>query len=642
MKHLLIILCLFAVSNLSAQKTKVKYGNISKAEFGMKSCPFDEEAGAVVLSDVGLAWYNFGTSGSLELIKERHVRIKIFNNRGYDEADIEIPYYTGGDNNANISNLKAQTIRQVNGKEEVTKVEKSSFFDEETNEYNSKVKFSFPKIDDGVIIEYKYRLTTPYFSAMKLWHFQRDIPVLYTSYEAQIPDFYDCSVTVVGHNSSAITYSTTTSHTDDFLNNVHEFEGRDLPAMKNEKYGTNIRNYTTKARIIIRSYQIPGRFIEKVSGDYTEFNKTLLEYERYKQLDQGLNFLDDELHVIKRFDDSRTDISSIVEYVKKKTTFSKYYYFYPNQTARTTLKGESSNSAAINMLLTLLLQHAGYDAEPLIVGTRDYRKPHPFNPDFGDFNHLVAYVTLKNGKAHIYDATSKIKGGLPSSRVFNAQGWIVSKENGRNINLGEFGAAKVMVNSKWNVQPGGQSEVSMNVKANYLGIHALSDQDCYDATSYEKWLSENTSLKVEEFTAEENTKLTSMSYHYGVDDIDEKNIIYIEPTYHGFLDFEIFRREERNTPLDIPYKINVTNIVELNIPSGYVVETLPTPKKLTLGENNMKFSVLSTSDDKQISINVRFKIDRNFYLNDQYPDIRAFFGEIESALNEKIVLKKAE
>jgi hypothetical protein len=438
-----------------------------------------------------------------------------------------------------------------------------------------------------------------------------------------------------------VTYATTTLSEENYLNNVHEFEGRNLTAIRNEKYGTNIRNYTTKARLTLRSFHLPGRFVEQISGDYAELNKTLLEGRKFKQLDQGLSFLDEALKAVDRSDDVNVDFANIVDYVKDKSTFSGYYDFYPDELARTTLAGESSNSGAINMLLTLMLRHAGYHAEPLIVGTRDYRKPHPFNPDFSDFNHLVAYVTLED-ETYIFDATSKLNGGLPESDVFNALGWIVSQDHGRNINLGEYGQAKVMVKSDWGIQPGGSSLAKVTIKSNYLGIHELSDATCYNANKFKDWLEASTESSIKDYEAKNDKSLTTITFNQELDEIGDKSVLYIEPNYYGFLDFDIFRRADRKTPLDIPYKINVTNIVKMNIPEGYAVESIPESKKLTLGEDHMKFSMLSTSTNDKVSINVRYKVDRNFYLDEQYADLRAFIGEIESTLHEKIVFKKLE
>ena len=643
MRHtFILILTFFIASNLFGQKKKIKFGNISKEEVAMESCSFDLEAGAVVLADIGNLWFDVNSRGHLDLVIERHVRIKIFNSNEYGQANIKLPYYTGSQKDARLSSIRAHTIT-FNGKDQdEIKVDKSDIFEEQINDFYTAKKFTFPKINDGVIIEYKYQLTTSYFSAMKIWEFQQDIPVLYTFYESRIPEYIDCSVNVVGHNSTAIKYNHTTQNEPEFFSNVYSFEGANLPAMQSEPYGTNIRNYTTKARFVTRSYNIPGQFVEAVAGDYADLNKTIVDNDIYNSLHLKNNFLDDELATIQRSENIANDLRNIVSHVNEHSVFNDYLSFYPNNSVRETSNGSPANSGAINMYLTCLLKKAGYQSEALILGTRNYRRPHPFNPDFNDFNHLISHVTLDNGKVHLLDATSDVKGGSPETMVFNAEGWILSKDGGRKVNLIGMGQGKMIINSSWSLEPGTMTNADLKIKANYLGIHLMTNGESYDGEKYDDWLGDAVDLKVTDFSAEDANGLTSMSFAYELDEMPDKDVIYFSPDYYGLIDFEIFKQEERFTPLDIPYKINSTNVIELSIPEGYILESSPSPKKYSMDDNAMKFTYVVTSAENKVNINLRFKVDETFYLPEAYADVRAFMNELESTISEKFVFKKAE
>ncbi len=620
---------------------KIKYGNIPSDQLKMQVCPFDDEAGAVVLSDVGEAWMQFDASGRLMVMADRHVRVKILNSTGYDYGNVQIPFYSGLSGDADISGLKAQTIIPSGNKYETVKVEKSAIFEEKTNDYNTTVKFSFPKVDDGVIVEYKYRIESRYFQPIRNWYFQRRIPVMFTKFEAIIPDFFDCSVNVVGHHSDAVSYNRTTRTDDNWLNNIHQFEGSNVPALKKEKYGTNIRNYTTKCRIAIRSYQFPGRFIEKVGGSYTEFNKTLLESDQFRQIDQKLKFLDDDLALVQRSDTEYEDIGNIVQHVRTQVNFNSYHDFSSRNSVKATMNGEASNSGAVNLYLTMLLRHAGYEVEPLILGTRGYRRPHPFDPTNMDFNHLVALVTDQKGKSFLVDATSDLPNGQPKISVFNAQGWVISSTKPRKVDLSQIGVAKIMVKSNLALEPEGSSAQHTEIRSNYLGLHALSDGMAYTADNYEKYLKDDKGFALKEFSETSSGANTTIAYSCPIEDLSAKKFLYVTPAFEHVLDYDIFKNEIRNTPLDIPYRINLTNIIDVPIPEGYVVESMPESRKYTLGDDEMKFSILFNHSEEKIMINMRFKVNKNFYLQDAYPDIRAFVGEIENTLNEKIVFKQA-
>ena len=81
-----IILCLAAFTS-QAQDTAARYqsyGKVDMRDIEMKACPFERDANAEVLFDVGTS-DSFGTM-------TRHVRVKIFNERGTNEANIRLLY----------------------------------------------------------------------------------------------------------------------------------------------------------------------------------------------------------------------------------------------------------------------------------------------------------------------------------------------------------------------------------------------------------------------------------------------------------------------------------------------------------------------------------------------------------------------
>ena len=108
-KPLILFACLTITLPLFAQKGSdiPGFGKVEKADLEMKSCDIDEKAEAVVLFDVGELYCDISAiANSMQL--ERHVRIKILKDKGKDQADIKIPYYSFH-NVEYIKNLSAQT-----------------------------------------------------------------------------------------------------------------------------------------------------------------------------------------------------------------------------------------------------------------------------------------------------------------------------------------------------------------------------------------------------------------------------------------------------------------------------------------------------------------------------------------------------
>ncbi|MGZ3845874.1 MAG: hypothetical protein ACXVBH_07445, partial [Flavisolibacter sp.] len=117
-----------------AQKNKNKdpnlpaFGAVDKSDLEMKQCDFDDKAEAMVLIDDGvLAW------GGSDLEFKRRVRIKVFNNKGVDWADIHLRYKSEK-NDEDITGIEAETYNlDANGAVTVSKVDKKLIYEKKIN-----------------------------------------------------------------------------------------------------------------------------------------------------------------------------------------------------------------------------------------------------------------------------------------------------------------------------------------------------------------------------------------------------------------------------------------------------------------------------------------------------------------------------
>ena len=130
---LLLILC----HHLTAQqKTLPAFGKVEKAELELKECDFDKNAEALVLFDAGEVYCSLNVNAlgdPLSSLFERHIRIKILNNKGLDRANIHIRYYSyrGAEH---IKNLTAQTYNlDASGNIVVSKVDKKLIYTKKIN-----------------------------------------------------------------------------------------------------------------------------------------------------------------------------------------------------------------------------------------------------------------------------------------------------------------------------------------------------------------------------------------------------------------------------------------------------------------------------------------------------------------------------
>src|SRR5258706_382235 len=145
-------LCMLAIHGV-AQKSDVKFGNVSEKDFATKIYSIDSNANAVVIADIGLSKLIGNTKGWFSLEFKRYRRVRLLNKNGFDVATEEIPLYSEGQVEEQISNLKAVTYNLENGKVVETKLEKENIFKDKLSKNWVIKKFTFPNIKEGSVID---------------------------------------------------------------------------------------------------------------------------------------------------------------------------------------------------------------------------------------------------------------------------------------------------------------------------------------------------------------------------------------------------------------------------------------------------------------------------------------------------------
>ena len=143
------------------------------------------DAGAVILSDWGACALYRGRWRQQSVLKRR-MAIQILNERGYDYANVVIPYSPG----SRIHHVKAQTLLP-DGR--LLSVVPSLFFDTEMptesmlHARQRAVRFTLPGVQPGAVIVYEWQITTEGGDLWPIWTLQRDAPVLHSEYRVDLP-----------------------------------------------------------------------------------------------------------------------------------------------------------------------------------------------------------------------------------------------------------------------------------------------------------------------------------------------------------------------------------------------------------------------------------------------------------------------
>lgn len=177
MRFYLILCCLSICQLINAQSSLPNFGEYSPGEINLKECPFDKNAGAVVLLDEAVADHD----DDYRLITHRRIRIKILHQREVDRGNIRIRFYSK-DKFEYISEIRGMTYIIENGAPVINSLDNKSIFTEKEDNIYSSIKFALPNVKQGSILEYEYTSNMEHYGGLSSWIFQNDIPTLKSCY----------------------------------------------------------------------------------------------------------------------------------------------------------------------------------------------------------------------------------------------------------------------------------------------------------------------------------------------------------------------------------------------------------------------------------------------------------------------------
>jgi hypothetical protein len=198
------------------------------------------------MSDIGITTLNY--RDEFFVIFERNVRIRIINSKGFDYADIKIPFLS----DHKLLAYKASSFNLKNGQKIETPIPRKSFLIENVTDSWKSLKFNFPDVHEGTIVEYSYVLEMKNPSSIRRlepWTFQYPIPVMKTSLTVTYPEYFLYKTNITGN--PMIVQTETSSRPLRFgiylttQRSVHWY-AEDVPAFRTEPYTKSYNENLTR------------------------------------------------------------------------------------------------------------------------------------------------------------------------------------------------------------------------------------------------------------------------------------------------------------------------------------------------------------------------------------------------------------
>ena len=354
-------------------------------EIDVSKTPTQEDypsASAVFLMDEG------EFSVTEHYVFTRHVVGKILNEAGLKYATIQIPFSSGSE----VRNIRGRTIRKDGTVVELQPedIHEKSLFPQYVLYTDSKAKvFALPGAEPGSVIEYSYSILykVPLAST---WQFQREEPVLLSSFTLDIPPFLQYNYLLV--KKRGLEVEKLVSHPQGRVKAV--FKVRNAPPIVREPYMPPPSEVTTRICFALTSLSMFGVSLP-IEGDSWEIvghNYWLRVKEKIKA-DKAIK------SKVKEITESSMGpmekIAAIYDFVQSKIRYVaieiKEDRVIPHKPAKVFANryGDCKDKA---FLFITMLKEVGVDAYPVLARTNTSGEVNEQFISAQQFNHMVVAI----------------------------------------------------------------------------------------------------------------------------------------------------------------------------------------------------------------------------------------------------------
>lgn len=626
-----------------SQTSPITFGAVSRADLEALPYPQEQGAEAVVLSDFEAARLIYKDGFKVEIT--RHVRIKLLKSSGYDYANIIIEYSLGD----KLLNLKASTHNLVNDKLEEIPVGHKQFYEEKTTYWDKTMRFAFPQVREGSIIEYAYTLEQQEIRRFTPFTFQQSIPVRYVERWATIPGYFNYSLNFAGNSKIKQSHKREDAffHTYSTPFDYYEWTGSHLPPLQPEPNMPESNEFLPGVRFSLASVNLPGTWRFEVAPTYKKLTEDLLIGTEFaNQLGNSRLFKDEVSRVISGRITPIEKMQAIYDHVKDHIRWDGMERGIPFESVRIAYRDRTGNNADINTILINMLRTAGISADPVMLSTRENGTLNPFVALTGDLNYMICRAEI-DGKQYLLDATDQYRPlGMLPFRCLNREGWLLHATRGRWIPL--------LQEEKRSLAEAYDLTIDDNGR---ISGRATITLDGYTALEYRRFIQNQSEsgIREEKIATAGNLKITDMRAK-NLAEINEPLILTFSlemdhrlQSGHDFYFFQPLAnlfgsldnswiKDERTFPIDFGCPVYSEISCIYHLPESIQLGDLPQNLKLGLPNDEALFIYRISHAGDDLTVSGELSLVKTWFDPEQYPALREFYTQVIKKTNEMVIL----
>jgi hypothetical protein len=626
------------------------FGKIDMADMQLKECPFDKSANAMNLIKTEKVTFSVDAyTGDPKTVTEYRVRIKIFDESGFSNASISIPYI-GNSRVTKINDIEGVIFNVDESGNIITqKLEKDQVFREKAKGKTSHniVRFTFPGLKKGSVIEYRYSKTTKNGFGIAPWFFQEELPSRFTKCSINFPSsIYEMKLHFVASRPIEKDSAENIFSNRFYNESIRGFAMRDVPAFKPEPLMTAFADNLQRVQF---SLMDKNTFLFNDNVRWNWYNVRLLKSPyfglQFTQPVAGSNAFIDSVKALKNASDK---ISMVYQYVKRIISWNGEQTFYSGGIDEC-IKDRSGSSAEMNILLLNLLRKVDVKCFPALISTRENGKVDKTFPTLSQFNG-VDILTISDDTVFVLDCTQKsLSYRTTPFNVLNCEAFIIDKDVNKWVLISD---KRSLMNTELYVNALMDSTGIMTGLGRiiYTGIakaEKIKDEEKEKKQQSKELLDDDApvDLKIDSSTEEHgdddlDTLLHTITFHASLSNTE--NLYFLNPFMFSFFRKNPFKDSIRYSDVDFGCNQSYVTRILVAVPQNFDIEDVPKSITIRTEDSSIIFKREFLTANNQVLIRHSFSFNRALFSSDEYTGLKTFFDKVYALINEQIVLKRKE
>ena len=417
-----------------------------------------------------------------------------------------------------------------------------------------------------------------------------------------------------------------------------------LPALKQEPYSRQLREKLPLARFAPTNFEYYGT--KGSLNSWADYGKW--EYSLIQDRDQLTDAERQELHQLT--DGLKTDrekVEAIYKRLEKSTRYVAILLGIGGQQpapASDVSKSGFGDCKGLSNYMRAMLKEIGIPSNYTTISTINRRLQKDY-ASVGQLNHVILQVPLQNDTLWLECTNPQLPMGYVHEDIAGHDAIEVSEAGGRLVRLPVYPDSTNLMHSDININLSEQGAASINISQSVLNHQyesyiPLLKADEKDRQKYLQKIvhapqAEISKVDIQESGAKITLDAEIKSQKYATK-TGQRLFVPICPLHRGYTVPNANSERMEDIWRDMGYLD--TDDITITIPEGYAIEA--GPKGVSIDQPFASFSFSIQADDNTIHIKNRLLMKSGIFPKSQYAQLADFIRSINSAYNQKVVLKK--